>query len=219
MLDIDKHRTLLYQILKDVFESDIWKYLSFKGWTASYFLYGLERFSTDLDFDLLDTTKNVDKKLTEILKKYGQVKKWKQLILNYGNDDVNIKIDINRNVLKSANYDFVNFYGTTIKIQDKASIFANKLLALNERNVNRDIYDVYFFFKNLFPINEEMVEEATWKTLKELFIRLKQKLENLPKNSKILSWLWEVLNNKQKAFMKEKLLKELIGILEMKINF
>jgi predicted nucleotidyltransferase component of viral defense system len=38
-------------------------------------LYGLERFSTDLDFDLLDTTKNVDKKLTEILKKYGQVKK------------------------------------------------------------------------------------------------------------------------------------------------
>jgi hypothetical protein len=85
--------------------------------------------------------------------------------------------------------------------------------------VNRDIYDVYFFFKNLFPINEEMVEEATWKTLKELFIRLKQKLENLPKNSKILSWLWEVLNNKQKAFMKEKLLKELIGILEMKINF
>jgi predicted nucleotidyltransferase component of viral defense system len=38
-------------------------------------LYGLDRFSTDLDFDLLDTTKNVDEKLIKILKKYGQVKK------------------------------------------------------------------------------------------------------------------------------------------------
>lgn len=46
-------------------------------------------------------------------------------------------------------------------VQDRASIFANKLVALTERNANRDIYDVYFFFKNYFPINRELIVERT----------------------------------------------------------
>ena len=60
MLNKEKHRVLLFKILKDIFNSDIWPFLAFKWWTACYFLYWLERFSTDLDFDLIDTTKNID---------------------------------------------------------------------------------------------------------------------------------------------------------------
>ena len=46
---------------------------------------------------------------------------------------------------------------------DKASIFANKLVALTDRKimVNRDLYDICFFYKNNFPINEKIITERT----------------------------------------------------------
>jgi len=30
MLNKERHRTLMFQIIKDIFNSDIWKYLAFK---------------------------------------------------------------------------------------------------------------------------------------------------------------------------------------------
>jgi len=219
MLNREKHRMLLFKILKDIFESEIWKNFAFKWWTASYFLYNLDRFSTDLDFDLIENEQEVDEKIIKILKKYWEVKKWNRLILSYWNNETNIKIDINRKVWKSNKYELVDFFGTTIKVQDKSTIFANKLVALIERFTNRDIYDVYFFFQNIFDINEELIFERIWKTKKELFISIKEKLQKLSKNYKILDWLWELLDEKQKSFVKNKLIQELIWILEMKISF
>jgi len=220
MLNQEKHRLLMFNILKDIFNLDIWKYLAFKWWTACYFLYWLDRFSTDLDFDLLDKDlHNIDDKITDILQKYWQVKKWNKIILSYWDTETNIKIDINRNIWQSNKYEILNFYWTDIKVQTKPTIFANKLVALSERFANRDIYDVYFFFKNWFDINENIILERTWKWTKSLLIKLVEKLKKLPKNYKILDWLWELLNEKQKAFVKTKLLKELNWIIQMKIDF
>lgn len=219
MLNKENHRTLMFQIIKDIFNSEIWKYLAFKWWTACYFLYWLDRFSTDLDFDLLDNSKEIDNELYKILKKYWNVKTWNKIILSYWELDVNIKIDISRKIWKNNVYEFVNFYWNTIKVQDKSTIFANKLVALLERYTNRDIYDVYFMFKNMFPINDNLILERTWWDKKELFLKIKEKLEKIPKNYKILDGLWEVLDEKQKYFVKNNLLFELIGIIEMKIKF
>jgi predicted nucleotidyltransferase component of viral defense system len=41
------------------------------------------------------------------------------------------------------------------------SIFANKLVALYERFKNRDLYDINFFLKNKFPLNELVIVERT----------------------------------------------------------
>ena len=57
MLNTDKHRQIMFMIIKDIFNSNLWKYLAFKWWTACYFLHSLDRFSTDLDFDLLISCK------------------------------------------------------------------------------------------------------------------------------------------------------------------
>ena len=92
-------------------------------------------------------------------------------------------------------------------------------MALSERFTNRDIYDVYFFFINLFDIDESIIYERTGKGLKALLQKILKKLEWLPKNYKILDWLWELLNDKQKLFVKNKLVSELIGIIKMKIDF
>lgn len=219
MLNKDKHRQILFQILKEIFESDLGKILAFKWWTACYFLFWLDRFSTDLDFDLVSDDDNIDDKLINILKKYWQIKKSKKIILSYSADDDNIKIDINRQIWQNNNYRIENFFGTDIRVQTKDTIFANKLVALTERNTNRDIYDVLYFFKNNWEINEKIIIERTWKNKKELFWVILNKIKNLWNNYKILDWLWEVLDSKQKAFVKEKLIKELISILEFNIAF
>ena len=214
----------MYNILKEIFELPFSNNIAFKWWTACYFIYWLDRFSTDLDFDIISDSKfweNFDKQIMNILKKYWNLKKWKKLILSYWYDDINIKIDLSRKTWKNNKYELVNFFWTDINIQTKDTIFANKLVALTDRKrlANRDIYDVYYFFTNNFSINENLIYERTWKELKEYLKKLLVFLKKLPKNYKILEWLWEVVDEKQKSFIKNKLIHELIWILEMKIQF
>ena len=217
MLNRDKHRLIMFQILKDIFSSEIWKCLAFKWWTAYYFLYGLDRFSTDLDFDLVENIPDLDEKIIKIISKYWQIKAKNKIILSFWENLTNIKIDVNRKIWKANKYDYVDFFWTMIKVQNKETIFANKLVALLERFTNRDIYDVYFFFKNFFDINEKVIFERTWLSLNELFKKIIEKLDKLPKNYKILDWLWELLDEKQKDFVKNKLISELKNILQFKI--
>lgn len=221
MLNKDFHRKKMYEILQDIFSWELWKYLAFKWWTSVYFFHWLDRFSTDLDFDLLENIENLDEKIIKILEKYWEIKKtWKFLTLSYWKWEVNIKIDINRNIWKNNSYEILNFYWTDIKVQDKWTIFANKLVALIERNTNRDVYDVFFFFKNNFEINEKIISERTWKNKKEIFSKILKKLEKFWTNYKILDWLWEVLKDeKHKNFIKTKLIKELIWVLKFNIDF
>lgn len=224
MLNKDKHRQLMYNILKDIFNLTISENIAFKWWTACYFLYWLDRFSTDLDLDIISNIKsweNLDEEILNILKKYWTIKKWKKILLSYWDNNMNIKIDISRKIWQNNKYELVNFYWTDINVQSKDTIFANKLVALSDRKrlANRDIYDIYFFFKNGFDINEAIISERTWKSLKEYLITILNIIEKLPKNYKILDWLWEVLNEKQKYFVKNNLISELIGILEMRIKF
>ena len=44
--------------------------LVFKGGTCLMLAYNLDRFSTDLDFDLLDDSKHIDEELEKIVQKY-----------------------------------------------------------------------------------------------------------------------------------------------------
>jgi len=99
MLDINTHKTILLQILKDIYtDTSLGPVLGLKGGTAAYLFYRLGRFSVDLDFDLLDSEKesSVYKKLEAILGQYGVIKEkhWKQhtllFVLSYDNQAQNI---------------------------------------------------------------------------------------------------------------------------------
>lgn len=167
----------------------------------------------------MDDSKHIDEELEKIVQKYWTIKKWNKLTLSYGENDVNIKIDVNRTIRKNNNYEILDFYGTDIKVQDKWTIFANKLVALTERHTNRDIYDISFFFNNSFPINEDIIQERTWNDLNTLLKKIKDKLEALPKEYKILDGLGEVLDEEQKKIVKNHLISSLIGIIQMKLDF
>jgi predicted nucleotidyltransferase component of viral defense system len=77
MLDRNVHKTILLQILKDIYtDTSLGPILGFKGGTAANFFYDLGRFSVDLDFDLLNGDKEafVFEKIEKILHEYGTIK-------------------------------------------------------------------------------------------------------------------------------------------------
>lgn len=76
-LNITTHKNILIKILKDIYtDYTIGPISGFKGGTAVYLFYNFNRFSVDLDFDLLDASKvdYVFKQVKNILENYGVLK-------------------------------------------------------------------------------------------------------------------------------------------------
>ena len=76
MMDINRHKFFLVQILKDVYSDiELANWLGFKGGTALMFFDELPRFSIDLDFNLINPEKvdAVYEKVRNILLKYGTI--------------------------------------------------------------------------------------------------------------------------------------------------
>lgn len=160
MLNQAKHRTILLQILKELYSnSKTSTRLGFKGGTALYLLYDLNRFSVDLDFDLLESEseQEIEQSLESTLKNFGQIKSLInkrnsiQAILSYSSDSQKIKIDISKRDFGSS-YELKNLYGLSLNVMVKEDLFANKLVAASERQsfAIRDIYDIHFMLKNLW---------------------------------------------------------------------
>jgi hypothetical protein len=78
----------------------------------------------------------------------------------------------------------------------------------------RDLFDADFFLKNDWPINEKIILARTGMNKKKYFKRI---IEFLEKNKKmnILQGLGELIDQKQKRWIKEKLIEELIYLLKL----
>ena len=227
-LDTHTHRSIMLNILLKISSDPLLaRNLVFKWGTALYFMYQLPRFSTDLDFDLVDThleTEILDA-IHGILKLYWEVKDLRIkrhtlfALLSYGNIDHNIKIEINRRWVTWW-YSFKNFLWIQLNIMNIEDMCANKLLALTSRNkiANRDIFDIHFILSHSMKINEKFIIEKTWKSLSEYASECIVFLQNLPKNHSILEGLWEVLDEKQKIFVKNNLVQETIFLLHSLVD-
>ena len=99
-MDKQKHKLYMAQILSLIFkDKDLCNVMGFKGGTALMFFHKLPRFSTDLDFNLLDTNKLdiVYAKVRQILLRFGSIddEAKKQfgpiLVLNYGKGERMLK--------------------------------------------------------------------------------------------------------------------------------
>ncbi|MDD2870750.1 MAG: nucleotidyl transferase AbiEii/AbiGii toxin family protein [Candidatus Gracilibacteria bacterium] len=222
-LDTQKHKFILMSILLDISKNDLLKStLVFKGGTALFLLYNLDRFSTDLDFDLVgDLNKEIIlDEVIIILKKYGEIKdnyiKRNTIfsVLSYSDIDHNIKIEISTRGV-SGKYGFKNFMGIQLQILDIDYICSNKFIALTARDklANRDIYDIHFILKNNMQINKEYIEIKTGITFKDYINKMIQFLEKLGSKHNILDGLGTTLDEKQKIFIKNNLVQETIFLL------
>lgn len=234
MLNREKHQLIMGQILKDIYtDISIGSLLGFKGGTCAYFFYGLTRFSVDLDFDLLvinEENKNlVFERVIAILSNYGQVKD-KQIkrftifaLLSYGQDDHNLKIEINiRGLVDKLRdyYEIKEYLGISMLVAKKDYLFASKLAALTSRNETamRDIYDIHYFAQRNWDINAEIIKKRTSKTIKEyladciVFI-------NKTKDNQILKGLGELVEGeKEKERIKSRLKADSIFMLKSYIS-
>lgn len=225
MLNKEKHQLLMAQILKAIYSDiEISSLLGFKGGTCAYFFYDLPRFSVDLDFDLIQVNKTnqelVFKKITALLKKFGtlkekRIKRWTIfLLLSYGDTDHNIKIEIS--VRQSNNqYELKEYLGISMLSAKRETLFANKLAALTERKniAMRDIYDIYYFAKNRWDIDQAVLEFWTKRTIKEQLEKSIKLIESI-NNKNILQGLGEVLSESDKKWAKENLKQETLFLLK-----
>jgi len=225
-LDISIHKTILFQILKDIYsDTTIAPFLGFKGGTAALMFYGLDRFSVDLDFDLLDENKEayIFEKVLTIVKKYGTLKEsYKKRfnlfsLLSYEETSHNIKVEINRRSFGST-YQIKTYLGISMLVMTREDMFAHKLMALHERisKTSRDIYDVWFFLTHRFPINKEIVASRSNIPFDVLVRECIGQLETM-NNRDILRGLGELLNPGQKDWARTKLKSETIALLKLRL--
>ena len=168
-------------IEKDYFQDKLLYYifkltnnLVFKGGTALYKLYGMPRFSEDLDFTLLDPKERVEDKIlkiAEILNAKINVKRLKTCLLfrlrfrgiltscNTVRIDVSLK---NKALLgfDLKNYvpDYVDIRPFSLKILKLKEMVAEKIHSLLVRKNARDLYDLFFLLR-ISEFDEKLVEE------------------------------------------------------------
>jgi len=88
--------------------------------------------------------------------------------------------------------------GISMLIMIKEDMFANKLMAMYERlgKTNRDIFDVYSFAKDNWPINKELVEKRAGMPFKKFLQKLISALEDF-NDYNILDGLGELITEKK----------------------
>lgn len=228
MVDINKHRFFLFQILKDIYEDkELAGILGFKGGTALMFFYDLPRFSVDLDFNLLNSSKEdmVYDKVRKIILKHGTIhdeaKKYYGIIcvLDYGVRERKLKVEIsNRNF--DDRYEIKNLLGVNMQVMVASDMFAHKLCAVLDRSsiTNRDIYDCWFFMNNKTPVNKSIIETRMEMPYTDYIQKCIDALEAMSDKG-MLNGLGELMDEDSKKFVRTRLRTETITLLKFYKQF
>lgn len=228
MLNKDLHRTSFINVLRAIYtDPDLRTVLGFKGGTATVLFYELPRFSVDLDFDLLDPGKKeiVFKKVKTILEKLGVLSQaWEKkytlfYLLHYQKGERALKIEVSKRSAQGT-FEPRNFLGISMLVMKQEDMAAGKLSALLTRKefASRDMFDLWFFLKNNWQINERVVKEKTDLPLEKALKKALRKVERVGQQP-LLRGLGELLeNNKQKAFVREKLQNELVFYIKLYLD-
>jgi hypothetical protein len=224
MFNSEKHKTILIRILKEIYsDPSLRTALGFKGGTAAYLFYDLPRLSVDLDFDLLavDKKKEVFENVKKILLQFGSLEEAIEkrntlfFLLSYDRGERKIKVEISKR-LTSSKYEVKNYLGITVLLMKKEDMAANKLAAFLTRSMfaSRDLFDLWFFLKSDWSIDEQVVKERLGISLKKALDEAIKKTKTI-KPAALLSGLGELVDEKQKMFIKEKLKDELLFNLKL----
>lgn len=223
-MDKQKHKLYMAQVLSLIFkDKDLCNVVGFKGGTALMFFHNLPRFSTDLDFNLLDVSKQdmVYNKVRQILLRFGTIddeaKKLNGpiLVLNYGKGERMLKVEIS-NRQYDNHYETKTLAGTDIRVLTVPDMFAHKLCAMGERLSPRDVFDVWFFLQQMHAsVNKNIIKERTGKTVSEYAAWCSQRVrEASPKL--LMQGLGEVIDDSRtKNFVKTRLIEETTQALEL----
>lgn len=187
------------------------------------FFYNLPRFSTDLDFNLLNEEKETEvyERVRKIILKYGKIhdEAIKHygiiLVLDYGIGQRKLKIEIS-NRLYENHYEIRNFLGLQMRLMVKEDMFAHKLCALLDRTeiTSRDVFDCWFFLKERTSVNKEIVESRMGMPIGKYLDKCIESVQSVSEKS-LISGLGELTEGEMKNFVRNGLKDELISLLTM----
>ena len=222
-MDIAKHRYFMMQVLLAIFrDKELSVQLAFKGGTSLMLFHKLPRFSTDLDFNLLDDTKaeSVFHALHNLLLRFGKIDDEAMkfygplLVLNYGGGNRMLKIEVSTRQYDN-HYEITTLAGTDVRVMITSDMFAHKLCALGERITPRDIFDVWFFLQKSTAINPNIVRLRTGMSVADYAA---QCAESVRKTSPkvLMQGIGELIGDeKQKTFVRSRLIEEAASNLEL----
>ncbi len=168
-------------MLKHIFMKD--DILVFKGGTSLRKVHGLNRYSEDLDFNIMrgDPRKNLDEGIKGLnrtgidaeLSHYDQrkdvylakVRYQGPLYLGTELSRGTLQIDISKHKVHNEPYwkTLVESYpdvGTySLLVMDEEEILAEKFRSLVQRKMPRDIYDIWFLFKKGYRLSTELLKQ------------------------------------------------------------
>ncbi len=222
MIDVNKHKFYLVQLLKDIYsDTELANCLGFKGGTAMIFFYNLPRFSVDLDFNLLLPEKQgvVYSKIHKIVLKYGKIHDEANkingdiIVLDYGVKERKLKIEISNRQFNDV-YEVKNLLGINMRVMTLSNMFSHKLCALLDRSslTNRDIFDCYFFMSRQTPLNKKVVEQRTGYAMSIYIQNCIDAIETMP-NKSLLDGIGELVDLDLKSFVRNKLKNEILTLL------
>jgi len=222
-MDINRHRYNMTQVLLAIFrDKELCRLLAFKGGTALLMFHGLTRFSTDLDFNLLDPsqTETVYRRLRAVVSQFGTIDDEAMkffgpiIVLSYGKGERMLKVEVS-NRQYDNHYETVNLLGTDIRVMTMPDMFAHKLCALGERVTPRDIFDIWFFLQNRTAINANIVRLRTRLPLPEFLTMCARRVRQTSPRS-LMQGLGELLeDNQTKTFVKQQLIEQTAANLEL----
>ena len=113
------------------------------------------------------------------------------------------------------------FYGLNIPVMRLKDARANKLMALVDRKkfASRDVFDVWYFLSKPqeVEINYDLVRERLGLSPKQLYEKVLKRI-NKVRGESLLSGMGELLDEKQKNWVKDKLVSELNQLIKIQLE-
>ena len=219
-MDTVKQKIFMLQLLKDIFSDALLaSVLAIKGASAAMFFYNLPRFSYNLDFNLLDQSKEaqVYSKLRKIVRKYD--KSHEETPLPYGivmvSGQRKLRIEISKRQWNN-HYEMHNYLGLQMRVMSKEDLFAHKLCALlgKDATSSRDVFDSWFYLKERTSLNKAIVEARMEMPLTDYLDKCIESLQELSE-SDLISEIRDLDDGGLHSFARRDLKDDLIYMLSM----
>jgi len=231
------HKSQLNRLLIEIIDRPtLSQVLAFKGGTCAAMLGYLDRFSVDLDFDIL---KNADE--TALRGEFHQVFEYLDLTvvealknalmfrLRYPSKPgkrSNLKVSANSQMVKANKYRvvYLSEVDRLMNCQTVETMFANKLVAVTDRHdlhgtvAGRDIYDIHHFFVHGYSYNAQVIQERTGLVPNEYFGKLSDFIKKHVTLTIINEDLNTILPYKQFKQIRKVLIPETLSLLAKELG-
>lgn len=234
-----QHKNQLLRTLRAILKDNVLaNSLIFKGGTYAALRGSLDRFSVDLDFDILPISSGEKAQLRERLHSLfadlrldisDESRKHLQFFLKYdaaANERNTLKVEINDQVSQYNEYEKVFLQEITMYCTGHSlgTMFANKMIAAKarydegKRIAGRDYYDLHYFFMQGYSVNVKVVEDLSGLTYSQYLQDLIAFIEQQVDNKQLLQDLNPLLPARELKFSLEKIKPELLFFLRAELQ-